>query len=431
MENFDQELNVYSEQVKDVLTSPPKAIFRWGNTILFFFFALVIFLVYIIRYPDVIEGQAVLTTTIPPQKEYAKVSGKLEQLFIKNNQAVKSGTHIALIENTANYNDIKYLRGIIDTLTLSSEKFQFPIEKLPMLFLGEIETAFSNFENNYILYVLNKESNAFLYENSNDNYTIMQLKKRLVAAKNQRNINEEELVFKKKNIERIKKLYKKGVISEQNYEYEKLEFLKAKRSFNDVNITISQIEERISNRSNDKKQSEVANVRKEINLLKSVLQSFDQLKRAIKEWEYKYLVKAKIDGTVSFMDIWSKNQTVKVNDFLLTIIPADYEEYVCKIQIPVINSRKLKIGQSVNIKLSSYPDYEFGVLKGNLNKISLIPNEKNMYLLDVSLPKGLLTTYNKQIEFNQEMHGVAEVITENLRLIERIFYKFKIIFNKS
>ena len=36
------------------------------------------------------------------------------------------------------------------------------------------------------------------------------------------------------------------------------------------------------------------------------------------------------------------------------------------------------------------------------------------------LPKGLETSYKKQIPFQQEMTGTADIITEDLRLIERI-----------
>ena len=42
--------------------------------------------------------------------------------------------------------------------------------------------------------------------------------------------------------------------------------------------------------------------------------------------------------------------------------------------------------------------------------------------VDVELPKKLVTTYEKEIEFKQEMTGTADIITEDLRLIERFFY---------
>jgi len=50
-------------------------------------------------------------------------------------------------------------------------------------------------------------------------------------------------------------------------------------------------------------------------------------------------------------------------------------------------------------------------------------------LIDVKLPKKIITSYNKEIEFKQEMIGSAKIVTEDLRLIERFFYQFKGVFN--
>ncbi len=86
---------------------------------------------------------------------------------------------------------------------------------------------------------------------------------------------------------------------------------------------------------------------------------------------------------------------------------------------------KLKIGQDVNIRLSGFPDNEYGIVKGAVKEISLLPSNDGAYLLDVSLSEKLITTYNIEIDFKQEMQGIAEIITEDLRLIKRIFYQKK------
>ena len=65
------------------------------------------------------------------------------------------------------------------------------------------------------------------------------------------------------------------------------------------------------------------------------------------------------------------------------------------------------------------------MLNGLVKNVSLIPDEEGQYFVKVTLPKKLLTSYNKEIDFKQEMRGSAEIITEDLRLIERLFYQFK------
>ena len=384
---------------------------------------------WLIKYPDVVVAQAVLTTEIPPQKEFARASGKIDSLFVKNYQEITKNTPLAIIENTAKYKDVMYLKSILDTLKVRpSESFYFPLDKMPILFLGDIENQFSVFENSYIQYNLNRESQSFLNNDLANTYSLTQLKYRLKTLINQKGLNKKEIFFKKKDLDRSEKLFSKGVISKQELENKNLEYIQAERNFKNINVSISQIKENISTTTNFKTQATINNTREEINLLKGVIQSLDKLKRAIKEWELKYLFKSNIKGTVSFMKIWNKNQTINNGDFIFTIIPKNHANYVCKVQAPVLNSGKVKVGQSVNIKLSSYPDNEYGVLKGKVKSISLIPNNEGLYLLDVLLAEKLITTYNKELEFKQEMEGIAEIITEDLRLIERVFYQFKEIF---
>lgn len=424
MDGLNEELNIYSEQVNDVLSKPPKALFRWGNTILLFFILIILFLSWLIKYPDIVSTQATLTTEIPPQKEFAKISGKIDSLFVENFQQVSIGEPLALIENSANYRDVTYLKSVLDTLTINQPFFYFPLNTLPPLSLGEIENSFSMFENDYILYSLNKESQSFFKNDLTNKYTLSQLQSQLESSIKQRDLNKKELLLKHKDLERNKVLFDKGIVSPQEYENKQLEYLQTEKSYNNMAISISQLRENIRNTVNLKDQTSIENTREEVNLLNSVMQSLDQLKTAIKDWESKYVFRSNINGKVSFMKIWSKNQSINSGDFVFTIVPDNHSAYVCKVLAPIVNSGKIKIGQEVNIKLSSYPDNEYGVLKGKVKDISLVPNNEGLYLLDVSLPQKLITTHNKEIEFKQEMQGVAEIITEDLRLIERIFYQF-------
>lgn len=84
----------------------------------------------------------------------------------------------------------------------------------------------------------------------------------------------------------------------------------------------------------------------------------------------------------------------------------------------------------MNIRLSNYPDSEFGVIEGKLKTISLTPDKEGNLLLDIELPNGQQTSYKKQINFQQEMTGTADIITEDLRLLERLLYQYRDIFRR-
>ena len=425
MPNKLEDIEIRSEEVQEILTKVPHWMIRWGNVLFLFLIIMLLFISWFIKYPDIILSEALITTQIPPQKEYAKVTGKINAILVEDNQKVKDDQPLAILENTANYEDVFILKSIVDTIHVGRQSFSFPIDSLPILFLGDIESQYALFENSYIQYQLNKELQPFSNEALANRYSISELNRRLRSLQSQRDINKTELEFTNKDLQRNKSLFEKGIISAQDYENKQLEFAQAERNYKNFESSFSQIREGISNANRTSKGSEINKVKEEMILLKNVIQTFNQLKKAIKDWEYQYVFKSNIDGKVAFLNYWNSNQTVNQGDLVFTIIPSENSSFVAKLKTPAQNSGKIKIGQRVNIKLENYPDTEFGVLNGEIKSVSLILDNDGLYLIDVKLPKKLITSYNKKIEFKQEMRGTAEIITEDLRLIERFFYQFK------
>jgi multidrug resistance efflux pump len=420
-----ENINFRSEEVQEILTRVPHWMIRWGNVLFLFLIVMLLGISWFVKYPDIINSEALVTTQIPPQKEYAKITGKLDAILVTDNENVKENQPLAILENSANYKDVYQLKSVIDTITVNSKSFYFPIDSLPILFLGDVESQFALFENSYIQYKLNKDLEPFSNEALANQYSISELNRRLRSLKAQRDLNKTELDFSLKDLNRQKTLFDKGVISAQEYENKQLQYAQAERSYKNFEASISQIRDGISNANRTSRGTEINRVKEEMVLLKNVIQSFNQLKKAIKDWEYQYVLKSNIEGNVSFLNYWNTNQTVNQGDLVFTIIPSENTSYIAKLKTPSQNSGKITIGQKVNIKLENYPDTEFGVLHGVIKSMSLIPDKEGLYFIDVELPEKMITSYNKEIEFKQEMRGTAEIITEDLRLIERFFYQFR------
>ena len=428
MEEIQDDLKIYSEEVRDVLSAPPKAIFKWGNTILLVFILLLLFLSWFIKYPDIISAEVIITTQVPPEKLVAKTSGKIQAILIDDKAIVNENTPLAVIENAANYKDVFLLKSITDTISLSNSKF--PFEKLQAAQLGEIENSFAMFQKEYIASELNKQLQPYKVESSAQNFESKQLRERLQLLEGQKEINQSELQLLKADLERYEKLFKKGVISAQEIEKQRLIYLQAEKNYKSLLSSISQLKSSINELNRNSKTTVINESTTSINLERSVMQSFYQLKKAIKDWELNYVFRSSVKGTVSFLQIWSENQTINSGENLFAIIPSTEKGYIGKVKAVAQNSGKLKIGQKVNIRLANYPDREFGVIEGRLKTISLTPDKEGNLLLDIELPNGLQTSYKKQINFQQEMTGTADIITEDLRLLERLLYQFRDIFRR-
>jgi multidrug resistance efflux pump len=420
-----KEIELRSEEVQEILSKVPHWMIRWGNVLFLGIILMVLILTWFVKYPDIISSEAIITTQIPPQKEFAKVTGSIDRLFVADNEVVLKQQPLAILENTAKHQDVFLLKSIIDTLKINNKAFNFPIDDLPVLFLGDIDSDYALFENSYIQYKLNKELKPFSNEAVANRYSVSELKRRLANLKAQKELNASELSFKEKDLKRNETLFGKGVISAMEYENKQLEYLQAERNYKNMTTSISQINESISRASSTLKGTQINSTKEEMVLFKNVIQSYNQLKKSIKDWEMRYLLQSRINGKVVFLNFWTENQNVNQGDLVFTIIPSENADFIAKLKTPVQNSGKIKVGQKVNIKLESFPDTEFGTLQGKVKNISLIPDAEGFYYIDVSLPSILITSYNKEIEFKQEMRGVAEIVTEDLRLIERFFYQFK------
>lgn len=427
----DDNLKIYSEEVRDILSEPPKSILKWGNTMLFGFILLLIITSFIIKYPDIVTTQITITTQIPPEKVIAKSTGSIEHLLVKNNESVTFGTPLAIIKNTANYNDIFFLKNIIDTINFSNKNIRFPIETTPNLNLGMVEDAYTLFEKEYLTYLHYKKFAPYKIDITAQNNEFIEQQERLNVLNNQKEIGKKELTFKEQELNRYKRLFDKGIISTQEWEQKNIEYLQQKRNFHSLISQISEIESSINELNRNKKTTLLNQSKDDINLIRNLILSFHKLKKTISEWEMTYTLTASISGNVSFMKVWAENQNIKEGESIFVIIPDKDSEYIGKIKAETLNAGKIKKGQSVNIRLNNFPDKEFGIIKGQITSVSPIPDQEGFILIDVALPNKLKTSYNKKISFQQEMSGSADIITDDLRLIDRILHQFREIFNRK
>nr|HPM03605.1 HlyD family efflux transporter periplasmic adaptor subunit [Candidatus Cloacimonadota bacterium] len=147
--------------------------------------------------------------------------------------------------------------------------------------------------------------------------------------------------------------------------------------------------------------------------------AFLMLNLTIEQWKEKYLIESPVRGKITFTSFWNENQVIKSGEVLATVIPEDMSRIIVRASIPGSGLGRVKVGQEVNIKLSGFPYMEFGVIKGKISTLSLVPAGE-AYIAEIDLINGLTSTYNISLHFINEMTGTADIITDNSRLIFRL-----------
>jgi len=428
--NKEDKIELRSEEFQEVLGAVPPWILRWGITILAI--AVVVLLIgsAIIKYPDVIPAQIVLTGSTPPATIVAHASGKLKELYVIDNQNVKIGTYLAVIDNPARTEDIEILKNYLDNLTdygfQKSPSGDLGVGTLQQLYTSFLTTLFEYTEYKRLLYYPQKKMMTL--------ERIAQYEKQYKSLLNQQRITEEQFVIAQKQYSRDSTLNKKGILSDEEMETTENTFLQSLSSRENMRSNLNNMQIQIGQLKESLLDTEQQGTEK-LNSLQTQLQSLvSQLKAGIQDWELNYVLRTPIDGKITFSNYWIENQNVSAGEEVFTIVPDSSNTVIGKATLPVTRSGKVKTGQKVNIRLENFPDNEYGILRGRVENISLVPSQMNQtlnYTVEVSLSNGLKTTYQKKLPFLPNMQGQAEIITDDISLLERFILPIKKILKES
>jgi HlyD family secretion protein len=237
-------------------------------------------------------------------------------------------------------------------------------------------------------------------------------------------IAEEEYNLAQRQATRDADLFIESVVSEADMETSRSEMLAKRNKWQEIvsiiaenNISVGRIEEQIVDLELKKQEMQSQS----INILE---ESLSNLNASIDSWKQNFLLIAPVSGAVTFTRFWSENQNVKAGEKVLTIIPAESGSMVGKISLPTEGAGKVRVGHQVNIKFDNFPYLEYGMVKGLVSNKSKVPDD-DYYTVEVELPKGLWTYYDREIPFSQNMQGDAEILTDKLRVLQRVLNPIK------
>jgi len=246
----------------------------------------------------------------------------------------------------------------------------------------------------------------------------------------QREIQRNDLNLSQKSFTRDSSLYLKRTTSEAEYDKSRQLFLSKKSAFIGFEATLRETESSILQMQSSRVELQMQHERELMEFRLALDESKQNLENAIHQWEERFLVASPVKGKLTFTSIWSVNQEVKTGELIATIIPIEESAIIAKAVIPPSGFGKVEVGQRVNLKLNGFPYMEFGMLKGTIQSISLVPEEKG-YVAEITLSGGMTSSYRENLKFIQQMDGTAEIITKDMRLITRLINPLRAFFDNG
>lgn len=412
----------HSEELQFLLGRSPSWILRWGMVLIGLVMLTFFLLAGFIKYSDNVVIETQLSTENPPARILSDQSARLENMLVKNGDAIQEGDLIAKFETKAKFSDIETLEE-----WLRKEKINFrsivSIKEIRKSNFGELQTSFSSFENKLDKYAREAATDITQQKISSINEQRTQLEKLNNSLKSQQKTLQEEITLFESNLNRKVELRDQNLVSQEEVEAASSALLKKKREKENVNTLIinNDIEK-------NRLQSSILDLQKNQNdglnnLLNDIQEDQKNLLSEIEVWKSKFLVLAPKSGKIVIANKNLKNQFIQTGESIAAIIPIDKNEQVIgKGKLPFRNAGKVSKGSIVSLRLDAYPYQEYGSLRALVEEVALLPEGKN-YEIIFSLPDGMKSNTGKTLEFRQEMRGLSFVKTEEQSILNRIFNK--------
>ena len=419
---------LYSDPVREIMGNPPGRILRWGTGVLFSVFVLFFLFAWLIRYPDTIPAPVEITTSNPPVTLVTKITGNIKYLYVSEKEMVSAGQLLAVMETTASIEEINRLKQIVDTVRKPELLISTNLPEFSEL--GELQEIYATFRRDL--------SNLRNYiENDFNGFKIASLTEEIKGIQEYINrlIVKEKLYYENQNLE-VKKfkrdslLFVDKIIPESELEKSHQALIRLNIELQQVRLDRSQKSIEMAEKRQLLQDYNIKRVEDKENLVAILYESYMNLTARIRIWANTYLLISPVDGIVTFTRYWNANQSVVKDEQVITVVPLESGNFLGRVNLKMLRSGKVKPGQKVNIKLSGYPYLEYGMVRGVIKSKSLVAS-RDAYIIEIDLPNGLTTLYGRKLDFTQNMQGTAEIITEDLRLLQKIVNPFRYMISRN
>ncbi|MGF7217677.1 multidrug efflux pump subunit AcrA (membrane-fusion protein) [Spirosoma lacussanchae] len=415
-----EELTDYSEQVREVLTRPPSGLIRWGIGIVVLGVGLLGGIASSIRYPDTLTGPVVLTTEPQPLPVVTRVNGRLGRLLVRNGQFVQKGQPLIEIENTTRLVNIprlhrltmdvrQFLKNPATPLVLPEEITFGDIQ-------GEVNTLYTACKSYHRL-----QSDGYLATQlSLLSREIKQYRQLVIVNELQSAINTSEVNNAEKKYRIDKRLFLEKVYSQAEFLALENEYLRRKREKEEYQKTVLQNNLLLVSKEKERLNLQQQQTQQIRTTSDNIQQALNNIENLLQVWQQNYLLTSPLSGRLYFLETLAELQSLRSGDSLFAIVPLN-TPLIGLASLSAQKRGKLRIGQSVIIRLADYPFEEYGVIRGKVKAI-FQSSDNARGRVSIVLPDQLTTSYQRKLVYRYEMPGTVEVITDDLSLLQRALF---------
>ena len=413
-----------SEDVQEILGTPPGWLVRWGTSIVLVGFIMILAAAWFVRYPDVVEAKVVVTTATPPVDVIARTDGRIARLLVTDTMQVSSNQLLGVMQSTAKYRDVLLLDSCLGSWVQLQTDALRNIRQPDSLVLGELQGDYADFIRLLNDFRFGRDTrSASVQSNINSiQLQINQLKQSITFDEKALKRTNDQLKIAEDLNAKQNELVEQGITSRAEFEKDRSRLAELQRLRDQYEENILQKRREIISLQSSINNASFGQQETTSSASSRLSASLNTLRSNVSKWKQTYLLLSPIEGKVSLNGLTAQ-QFVRQGDQVMTIVPLQNDKIIGRVSLPIAGSGKVREKQRVILKLDNYPYYEFGTISGLIVSKSLVPKD-NAYSILVALPVNknntLHTSYGREIQFEQQLQGKAEIITDDKGFLQRI-----------
>ena len=418
-----------------------------------------------VKYNVTVKANAIVRPIGETRVVQSKVEGTIKTILVKENQIVKQGDVIAILdseqllikksqlEENINQNKLQILQIYAQNRTLNN---QIMAEKkvIQRVVIAAQEDLLKN-QREYEERKVNTEGELITAQ--------LNIQKQLVDLQKA----EADLEFAKLDRDRYQQLAEMGVIGNREFEQKQLvvqqttltlETVKKavdianikvklnKAAINPTTAMMNMAQERIAQEI-AKGEANIAALNKErVGLIQRLVEIQTQIKQLQKELQQlenqrkNSTIVATSDGIILKLNLRNSGQVVRAGESITEIVPDDRNSLVIKALIPSSEINKIAVGQKAQLRVDACPYPDYGTAKGVVKTISpdaitplsndtntAISPGANYFEATIQPEKSSFGNNDRQCFLQSGMNGTADIISREETVLQFMLRKARLI----
>lgn len=415
-----------SDQMQEILGTPPSWLVRWGITVMLIVVAIVLAGAALFGYPTLVYADARISAENPPAMLVARSSGRMQRIMASDGQWVRRGDTLAVIDNAARYDHVVALSHLVapfDTLPTWEQAPAWLLAALQRrnLVLGDLQPAYAALSDAITAHALFEQQQLHQQRIDAIAGELKAQQRHTVLLQRQLQLAGEDLALAQRQFARDSLLLAQGVLAPADLEPKQAALIAKRQSIEGMRINQSSAQIAVEQLRLSMAETALEQQSQRQSLANAVGAALSQLRSALAQWERAYLLVASSSGMLTHMGVWSDLQEVQAGSPVFAITPDTMGRVLVYLTLPPSGVGRIANGHRALVKLESFPYMEYGVVEAEVVSIAAAPDANGLFPAVAALPQGAYTTLGMAIPLERELTGVAEIATDAQTVFQRLF----------